>query len=218
MTVFSASRMPGLFRISGRRLGSKETVPPFALIDRMAAQDARDHARRVERCSHHVQVAAFLDEARGIAGKFDDAAGAVADVEDEGAAAVLAITHESAAGGALRIDLDAGRVDIVGLEAIEIDIAEIVVADARDDRAVLAEFANLIDEDGGRAGGEGADQRDGGPEAVATLGRDDLDQDFPDRQYFFQCVFAPESYFLDCFARTSSQTAMRMTRPLTMSW
>lgn len=65
----------------------------------------------------------------------DLAAGAVADVEDESAAAIGPVADEGAAGRGERIDLDAGNVDAVVLEAFEVDRAEVVSSDAGDDRA-----------------------------------------------------------------------------------
>ena len=65
-------------------------------------------------------------------------------------------------------------------EAVEVDAAEIVVADAADHAAGLAELRHLVDEDRGRSGGEGADERDRLEEAVADLGRHDLDEDLAD--------------------------------------
>jgi hypothetical protein len=130
-----------------------------------------------------MMTCSFLDEAGRFAGKVDRAARAVAKVENEGSAAIVAITNKGASGRSVRIDPDAGHVHTIGSEPIEIDVAEIVIADSRNHSAVMAELADLIDEDGGCAGGKRADEGDGGTETVAAFGGNDLDQDFADRQY-----------------------------------
>ena len=113
-------------------------------------------------------------------GRAGGAGGAVADVVDEVAGAVGAVADEGAAGGKLGVDGDGRDVDAVAGEPVEVDAAEIVVADAGDHAAGLAELGHLVDEDRRRAGGEGADERDRLEEAVAGLGGHDLDEDLAD--------------------------------------
>ena len=81
--------------------------------------------------------------------------GAVADVEDEGARAVLPIAHEGAAGGGAAMDGDGRDVDAVAAQALDVECAEIVVADGPDQRRRRPEPRHLVDEDGRRARGEG---------------------------------------------------------------
>ena len=118
-------------------------------------------------------------------GGFEAAAGAVGDVEDEAAAAVLAVADEGAAGAFAGGDGDAAGIHAVLLQAAQVEGAEVVVADARDDGAGRAQFADLVDEDGGRAGGVGAGERLGFKEAVAFAAGDDFDEDFADGEDFF---------------------------------
>src|SRR5262245_28849300 len=105
---------------------------------------------------------------------------AVLDVEDEVAGAVRTIAHEGAAGRQLGIDANAGDVDAVTLKALEIDPAEIVIADAAQQAAGLAEACRLIDENRRSTGWKRTDQRQGLAKAVAALGRHDLHQDLSD--------------------------------------
>lgn len=105
------------------------------------------------------------------------------------------------------------------LEAFEVDRAEIIPSDAGDDRAWLTELAGPADEDGRCTGREGADERRRLPEPVTLLGRDDLDENLADRQYLVHVdVTRVGVQRFACLARTSSQTATRITSPLTISW
>ena len=97
-------------------------------------------------------------------------------------------------------------------QPLDVEYAEIVIADRAHDATGLAELGDLIDEDRRGAGGERTDQRDGGAEAVAGLDRHDLDDDLADGNDLLH------AHVRTALLRTSSQTAMRMTRPLTMSW
>src|SRR5580658_7326479 len=105
---------------------------------------------------------------------------AVLDVENEGAGAVRPVAHEGATRRRLPVDTNAAHVDSVAAKAVEIDPSEVIVADATDDRGRLTEARGLIDEDRRRAGGKGTKQRDRLEEAVASLGRHDLDEDLTD--------------------------------------
>ena len=58
------------------------------------------------------------------------------------------------------MDGDGRDIDAITPQALDVDAAEIVLADAADHAAGLAELRDLVDEDGGRAGGERTDQRD----------------------------------------------------------
>lgn len=89
---------------------------------------------------------------------------------------------------------------------------QIAGADPGDDGRRLPELADLIDEDRRRAGGEGADQLDRLAKAVAALGCDDLHQHLADGENL-----ALTHYCLARLERTSSQTASRMTKPLTIN-
>jgi hypothetical protein len=76
------------------------------------------------------------------------------------------------------IDTNAAHIDSVAAKAaVEIDPSQIIVAGATDDRGRLAQARRLIDEDRRRARGKGTRQRDRLHEAVAPLGRHDLDED-----------------------------------------
>ena len=76
------------------------------------------------------------------------------------------------------IDTNAAHIDSVAAKAaVEIDPSQIIVAGATDDRGRLAQAHRLIDEDRRRARGKGTGQRDRLHEAVAPLGRHDLDED-----------------------------------------
>ena len=99
----------------------------------------------------------------------DQTGSAVRDVEDEGAAAVGGVTDEGAAGGEAGMDGDGRHVDAVAAQAVEIELAEIVGADAGDHPAGLAEPGDLADEDGGRSGGERS-----GPQSRLQEGLADL--------------------------------------------
>lgn len=143
------------------------------------------HAGRGECAAHQVQVVAAGDEGVAGGGRFEAAAGAVGDVEDEAAAAVCAVANEGAAGAFAGGDGDAAGIHAVLLQAAQVEGAEIVVADARDDGAGCAQFADLVDEDGGRTGGVGAGERLGFEEAITFAAGDDFDEDFADGEDFF---------------------------------
>jgi len=68
-------------------------------------------------------------------------------VEDEVPRAVRTIADEGAAGRTLGVLADGADIDAVALQALDADRAEIVLADAADDRTGLAEFGGLVDED-----------------------------------------------------------------------
>ncbi len=139
--------MRGLLRISGRRFGSKETVPTARLTtDR--GENAFDHARRVERRAHDMDMAAFADEPGHSRVEHDLAAGAVADVEDESAAAIGPVADGRRC-RSWRADRPRRRkCRRVALETLEVDRAEIIPSDAGDDRAWLTELPGLVDEYG----------------------------------------------------------------------
>src|SRR5436305_1493516 len=94
---------------------------------------------------------------------------AVLDVEDEDARSVGSITYKRAAGRKFGIDSDPGDIDAIPLQAIEIDAAEIVIADTTDYSTGLAELAGLIDEDRRRAGRKRPDERKRPGEAFARF-------------------------------------------------
>ena len=104
----------------------------------------------------------------------------MADVVDEIARPVGPVAHEGAAGRTVRVDGDGRDVDAVTPQALDVDAAEVVVADAADHAAGLAELGHLVDEDGGRPGRERPDERDRLQEAVADFRGHDLDQDLAD--------------------------------------
>jgi hypothetical protein len=101
-------------------------------------------------------------------------------LKTKAAGSVLPVPHKGATGGRIPVDTNAAHVDSVAATAVEIDPSEIIVADATDDRGRLAEARRLIDEDRRRAGGKGTKQRDRLQEAVAPLGRHDLDENLAD--------------------------------------
>ncbi len=109
------------------------------------------------------------------------AGGAVADVEHEVALAVLAVAHEGAAGGVAGQHADRRDVDPVATQAVEVEPAEFVVADAGDHPGRMPEPRHLVDEDRGRPRGVGSDQRQRRLEALAARLRHDLDQDLAER-------------------------------------
>ena len=103
-----------------------------------------------------MQVSAGGQQAAPGLGDSGLACGAVADVEDEVARAILAVADEGAARRILGRDRDRRDIHSVGAQAVDVEPAEIVVADAGDDAGAVAEPCHLVDEDGGRAGGERA--------------------------------------------------------------
>ena len=105
------------------------------------------------------------------------------DVEDEVAVAAFLVGHEGASGRRVGMDRDRRNVDPVGAQPLEIDQAEIVVADAADHAAGLPEARHLVDEDRRRPAREWANQRAGLEKALAAARRHDLDQDLAKRDH-----------------------------------
>ena len=147
-----------------------------------------------------MQVVGALDQCVGRRGRGDRPAGAVPDVVDEVARAVGAIADEGAAGRAIRIDGDGRDVRPVAPQPLDVEAAEVVVADAADQAAGLAELGHLIDEDGGRSRGERADERDRLEKAVADFSGHDLDQDLADGNDLLHVAPRGATIVLDCQA------------------
>ncbi len=124
-------------------------------------------------------VAAVENSVRGVA-ELQMAGGAVPDVEDEVTAAVLAVGDERGAGRHRRVRLDCRHIDAVGAQAFDVELAEIVIADAADHGARLTKPGDLIDEDGGRAARERALERARREKRLAAARGQYLDQNLPD--------------------------------------
>src|SRR4051812_49292485 len=75
------------------------------------------------------------------------AVGAVGDIEDEVPLAIGAIAHEGATGHGVWVDIHGGDIDAIATQALEVEVAEIVIAYAGHDGAGLPEVRHLINED-----------------------------------------------------------------------
>ncbi len=75
------------------------------------------------------------------------------------------------------VDRDRRHVGAQGPQPLDVQLAEIVLADRADQPGGLAERRGLADEDGGRAGRIGAKQRTGLEKALADALGHDLDED-----------------------------------------
>src|SRR5271166_99563 len=139
-------------------------------------EDDVDDPRREQGSPHDVQMIAAVENGARRGVELDAPRRALSDIVYKGAGAVCAVAHEGAACHGLGVDSDAADIDPVAMEAVEIDTAEVVVADAADHGGGLAEAGGLVDEDRRRARGKGTDELDRLEEAVPSLGRHDLDQ------------------------------------------
>jgi hypothetical protein len=76
----------------------------------------------------------------------------------------------------VRTEGDRRDVGPVTPQPLDVQPAEIVVADTSDQAARLAKLGHLIDEDGGRSGRERTDERDRFEKTIADFRRHDLDE------------------------------------------
>src|SRR5208282_2308965 len=140
-------------------------------------EDDVDDLGREQGRPHYMEMVAAVENGARRLVEFDASRGALLDIEDKGAGPVGPVAHEGAACRRLWIDSNAAHVDPITAQSVEIDAPEVVVADAADDGGRLAEARGLVDEDGRRARRKGTDELDRLEEAVAPLGRHDLDKD-----------------------------------------
>ena len=163
--------------ISRRMLGSKDTVPPSAFT--VSTADSATSMARSENSDEPMTwtwSASASSFARGRA-DLDQAGGAVADVEDEMPAGVGPVGDEGRAGGVPLVNRDRRHVGAQRPQPLDVQPAEIVVADGADEAGRLAECRRLADEDGGRAGRVGPKQRTRLEKALADPLGHDLDED-----------------------------------------
>ena len=172
-----ADRTSGSRTTSLRILGSKETVPPLPFTTSMALVVISMISGREKRRPGHVQVTALFEQLRHGFGPAHLSAGTVLYVVDKIALAIVAVAHEGAPRGEGRADLDGADVHPVVTQPPQVDPAEVVVADAADDAAGLAELGDLVDEDGRSAARERPHQADRLAEPLSPVFRHDLDQD-----------------------------------------
>jgi hypothetical protein len=163
-------------RVEGERAAARLERPRRAQVQR---REIRARQRR----AHDVQVIGPGQRGVDTVLGRQAPAGAVTDVEDEIARAVGAIADEGAAGRAFGIDRNGRDVDAVAFQPVEIDPPEIVVADAGDDGAGLAQPRGLVDEDRRRAGRERPGQRQRLAKALARRVGHDLDQNLADDEH-----------------------------------
>ena len=143
-------------------------------------RDPGGHGGGGQRRAHDVQMRRAPQHRRGGGRRADPAAGAVADVEHEVARAVRAIADEGAAGHRVRQHRDGGDVDAVRRSRSRLSVAEIVIADRRDDGGGMAQPADLVDEDGRRAAGNGPISVCVSRKPSPVVAGHDLDQDLAD--------------------------------------
>ena len=103
------------------------------------------------------------------------------DVENEIPCAVFPVADKSAAGRPVRNGGDGRYVHAVTAQPLDVEAAEIVIANSRDNAGAAAATRDLIDENGGRAAWKGADQRLRLEKAVAHCRRHDFHEDFTRR-------------------------------------
>jgi len=111
--------------------------------------------------------------------------GAMADVKDEIPVAVPAVANECAAGRAVGVNENAGDVDAITTQPIQIQASEIVITNSRYQGDRLPYPGNLIGEDGRGPGWKGSGKRLRLAESVTDRVGHDLDQDFPDNHNLF---------------------------------
>ena len=121
---------------------------------RSRARSSAASAGNGQRRAHDVEMIGAPDQSLRLRRSADAAVGAARDVVDEVARAVGTVAHEGRARGDVGMDGDGRDVDAVPSQPIEIEAAEIIVADRADDAAGMAETADLIDEDGRRTARE----------------------------------------------------------------
>ena len=130
--------------------------------------------------AHDMQVAGTCDQRLARLIEADLGSSGFGDVENEVARAVVAITHESTASGIVATYRNCRDVGAIGAQPLDIDPPEIIVADRSDDAGRAAHPGALINEDRWRPARIGTSQRDRLEEAIAAVGRHDLDQDLAD--------------------------------------
>ena len=127
-----------------------------------------------------MQMVAFRQQDGGLICPPQLAARAVLDIENKVAIPVVSVANKGASGHLVGKPSDTSHIDTVGLEAFQVDPAEVIIPNAADDAASLAELGYLIDKDRRCSAGKGAYKVDSLPKTSPALLSHDLHKDLSD--------------------------------------
>src|SRR3954469_5716796 len=107
--------------------------------------------------------------------------GALRNVEDELSLSVMAVANEGTPGDGVRVNRDAGHIDAVTSQTLEVQVPEIIVSDAGNKRTGPTQMRDLINEDRRGTGRIRSHQLDRLTETVARGHGHDLNEHFANR-------------------------------------